>query len=50
MTIDPSAIGGVLDGTQAVADVSVPVTVTGNAISVAGDAGSDQSQTAPAAP
>jgi hypothetical protein len=43
---------GVGSGTQALIDVSVPVTVGGNAISVAGDSGSADASTeaAPAAP
>lgn len=50
-TIAPDAVGGVLSGDQAAVSVSVPVDVSGNAISVAGDStssGSDSGATAPA--
>ena len=45
-TISPDAIGGVLSGDQAVASVSGPVNVPGNAISVAGDSASADSTAA----
>ena len=48
VSISPDAIGGVLSGDQAVASVSVPVTVTGNAVSVLGDSASSGSETAAA--
>ena len=35
----PDSVSGVLSGDQAVVDVSVPVQVAGNAVSVVGDAG-----------
>src|SRR4051812_40010053 len=47
-SISPDSIGGVLSGDQAVVDVSVPVTVAGNAVSVVGDSGSSSSDVAAA--
>ena len=50
VSIAPDSVSGVLSGDQAVVDVSVPVQVAGNAVSVLGDAGSSGSDaSAPAA-
>ncbi|MGO4301946.1 chaplin family protein [Leifsonia sp. RAF41] len=49
-SLSPDSVSGVLSGDQAVVDVSVPVQVAGNAISVLGDSGSSGSEaSAPAA-
>ena len=48
-TVSSSGVDGVLSGTQAVAALSVPVTLTGNSVSAVGDSSSgDSSTTAPA--
>src|SRR4051794_11522070 len=50
VSISPDSVSGVLSGDQAVVDVSVPVQVAGNAVSVLGDADSAGSTaSAPAA-
>ncbi|MET3565932.1 hypothetical protein ABIC47_001403, partial [Leifsonia sp. 563] len=48
VSISPDSIGGVLSGDQAVASVSVPVTVAGNSVSVLGDSTSSGSDSAAA--
>ncbi|MFJ8895352.1 hypothetical protein ACIRCZ_12245, partial [Leifsonia sp. NPDC102414] len=47
-SVDTYGLGGVLSGTQALVDVNVPVTVTGNSISAVGDAATADSTSAAA--